>query len=458
MNTPADKSSEQINQRDRGPFWGRPAAEVIVFLVIVVFCIGAGFWWYWHSGPTPPDITRDDLEPAVAMVIEDARQNVIRHPRSWDAWGHLGMVLLAHKFPEEARVSFAQAESGSKDPRWPYYQGMILTLTDNSAAIAKFHQAANLCHHDEPDTPRLKLADALVEGGEWQEAKKEFDHLLRLESATYPHDPAHVLAHLGLARIALDQGDSKEALIHLEKAKSSPYSRKAAHALLATCYQMRGDSVSVKKELQIVAQLPGDLPPPDPFNDELIKLRVDKRSRFKKATQLLSENRLTEAADALQKLVEEFPDMDMAWRILGRTQLQMGNLGGAEHSLKTALRLHSDSVEGQYYLGLIMLNRKKYEAAKSYFIRAIELKPDHALSHYQLARCWKEQGDWHAAMESLETAIRCQPFMAEAHRDLGELLAQAGRIKDAREHLRQAIELDSSDERAKKLLSGLENP
>ena len=458
MNTPADKSPEQINQRDRRPFWVRPTVEVIVFLVIVVCCIAGGFWWYWHSGPTPPDITRVDLEPAVAMAIDDARQDVLRHPRSGDRWGHLGMVLLAHKFPEEARVCFAEAESGSKDPRWPYYQGMILTLTDNSAAIAKFRQAAKLCDHDEPDSPRLKLADALLEQGESQEAKKQFDYLLRLESATYPHDPAHTLAHLGLARIALDQSDPKEALTHLEKAKSSPYSRKAAHALQATYYQMQGDSVSTEKELQIVAQLAGDSPAPDPFNDELIRLRVDKRSRFKKATQLLSDNRLTEAADALQKLVEEFPDMDMAWRILGRTQLQMGNLAGAEHSLKTALRLHSDSVEGQYYLGLIMLNRKKYEAAKNYFLRAIELKPDHALSHYQLARCWKEQGDRDAAMESLETAIRCQPFMAEAHRDMGELLAQAGRTKDAREHLRQAVELDPSDERAKKLLERLELP
>jgi len=135
----------------------------------------------------------------------------------------------------------------------------------------------------------------------------------------------------------------------------------------------------------MVAQLPGDSAAPDRFSQELIELRVDRRSRFKKATQLLTDDRLSEAANALQKLVEEFPDMDMAWRILGRTQLQMGNLAVAEHSLKTALRIHPDSVEGQYYLGLVMLTRKKHEAAKSYFLRAIELKPDHALSHYKLS-------------------------------------------------------------------------
>jgi tetratricopeptide (TPR) repeat protein len=424
-----------------------------LFLLLVSSVV----YWYWHSAPTPPDVAREGLEPAVAAAIDDARQSVLRHPRSSNAWGHLGMVLLAHKFPEEARVCFAQTESGSKDPRWPYYQGMILTLTDNSAAIVKFRQAADLCPYDGPDSPRLKLAEAFLEQGESQEAKKQFDLLLRLESATYPHDPAHAVAHLGLAWLALDQGEWKEALTHLEKAKASRYSRKAAHALLASYYQMQGDAASAEKELQMVAQLPGDSAAPDRFSQELIELRVDRRSRFKKATQLLTDDRLSEAANALQKLVEEFPDMDMAWRILGRTQLQMGNLAVAEHSLKTALRIHPDSVEGQYYLGLVMLTRKKYEAAKSYFFRAIELKQDHALSHYQLARCLKEQGDRAAAIESLQTAIRCQPFMAEAHRDLGELLAQAGQIKEAREHLRQAVELDPKDEKAPRILEKLNN-
>jgi tetratricopeptide (TPR) repeat protein len=112
-------------------------------------------------------------------------------------------------------------------------------------------------------------------------------------------------------------------------------------------------------------------------------------------------------------------------------------------------------VEGQYYLGFVNMARKKYRAGKEYVLRAIEIKPDHALSHYQLARCWKELGDRAAAIESFETALRCQPFLAEAHRDLGELLAQAGQTKLAREHLRQAVELDPTDERARKLLDGL---
>jgi tetratricopeptide (TPR) repeat protein len=433
--------------RRKGRFW---QWVVIVTPILLLVSIGGGYWWYSHFGPEPPSVPREGLEPAVAAAIDAGRESVLRHPRSWTAWGHLGKVLLAHKFPEEARLCFVQAEYlDSKEPRWPYFQGIILSLTDNSTAIVEFRRAVDLCGN-EPENPRLKLAEALVEDGNSEAALKQFELLLQ-------DKPSHPLAHLGLARLAMDRNDWKETQVHLQYAADSPYSRKAAHALLASYYQLHGDAVSAEKELRLVAQLPNDSVSPDPFNDELVALRVDRRSRFKKATQLLVEKRLTEAADALQKLVEEFPDMDMAWRILGRTQLQMGDLPGAEHSLKTALRLHPDSVEGQYYLGLLSLTRKKYEVAKSYFQRAIELKPDYALAHYQLARCFSGQGERAHAIQELQTALQCQPYLAEAHRDLGELLALNGQAKEAAEHLRQAVELDRTDEKAQKILEKLKN-
>jgi tetratricopeptide (TPR) repeat protein len=392
------------------------------------------------------------LEPAVVSAIDAARKEVLRHRRSSAAWGHLGKVLLAHKFPEEARVCFVQAENlEPKEARWPYFQGVIFTLTDNSAAISKFQRAAELCPHNEPDSPRLKLANALYEQGDSDAAKIQFQLLIR-------DKPSNPMAHLGLARLAFGRNDWEDALVHIEKATVSPFSRKAAYAVLATIKKHRGDTKWLDEHFRLISEMPGDQAWPDPFNDELVELRVDKRSRYKNAALLVAKNSLPEAADALQKLVEEDPDLDMAWRLLGRTQLQMGDLNGAEVSLKTALRIDPDSVEGQYYLGYVTLAQKRYPAAKEHFLRVIELKPDHAQAHYQLARCYSGQGDRKAAIESLETALHCQPFMVEAHRDLGELLAQTGQNKEAREHIRQAVELDPKDEQAKKLLEELKVP
>src|SRR5262249_35257757 len=173
---------------------------------------------------------------------------------------------------------------------------------------------------------RLKLAEGLIEHGDWDRAKEQFD-LLRQDNFENP------LAHLGLGRVALERGDWMEARHRLKLAAVSPYSRKAAHALLASSYQLQGDAVSMEKELQSVKDLPNDLPWPDPYIDEIVDLRVDKRSRYKKAAELVAVNYLPEAVVALEKLVEEYPDLDIAWRLLGRTQLQMGDLTSAEQSL-----------------------------------------------------------------------------------------------------------------------------
>src|SRR5262249_38264419 len=151
---------------------------------ILLVCGGAiygSIYWYRLFGPQPPTISREGLEPAVADAIDSARQSVLNHARSGNEWGHLGKVFLAHKFPEEARVCFVQAETlEPNEPRWPYYQGFILALTDNASSTAKYRRVADLSGHH-ADCARLKLAEGLIEHGDWDRAKEQFD-LLRQDN------------------------------------------------------------------------------------------------------------------------------------------------------------------------------------------------------------------------------------------------------------------------------------
>src|SRR5262249_60847053 len=68
----------------------------------------------------------DGIDPSVAKSIRTAQQKVNETPRSAEAWGHLGMLLHAHVFAEEARVCYVEAERrDNKDPRWPYLQANL---------------------------------------------------------------------------------------------------------------------------------------------------------------------------------------------------------------------------------------------------------------------------------------------------------------------------------------------
>jgi tetratricopeptide (TPR) repeat protein len=405
-----------------------------------------GYFWFTRTGAEPPVVSSEGIEPAVWAAIEEARNAVHRQPRSEAAWGRLGMVLLAHKIAHEADVCFAQAEKlDPRELRWPYYRGVIQSLEGApSLAIPKFQQAAEI-GGDRPDALRLKLAEVLTEQGRITEAREQYERLLAL-------DPVHSLAHLGLARLAYDQGELEECQAHLKVSAASSFSRKASHALLAALYERQADQSAAEREAQMVAQLPGDSVWPDPFSEELVPLRVDRRSRFKKATQLMAQRKIKEAIDTLNELIRDAPDFDVAWLKLGHILYQAGEPAKAERALLRSLELKPESVEGQYYMGTVILSQGRFREAEPYFRKATELKPDDALAHHGLGRCLKLAGDNQGAIQEFRTAVSCYPNLAEAHRDLAELLAQNGMKSEALEHLRQAVELDPADLRAKKLL------
>jgi cytochrome c-type biogenesis protein CcmH/NrfG len=117
----------------------------MIILIAAGACLAGGVALYvgtLRPRPSPPVVARAEVEPAVWAVIENARQAVQASPRSAQAWGRLGMVLLAHRFPAEAVICFKEAEkSDGLDLRWPYYLGMALALTDTEAAMHHWQRA-----------------------------------------------------------------------------------------------------------------------------------------------------------------------------------------------------------------------------------------------------------------------------------------------------------------------------
>src|SRR5437868_5647204 len=97
-----------------------------------------GYLWYQSTAPRPPALDLEGKDPAIVAAVQEARTAVLQASRSARAWGQLGMVLAAHQFTAEANACFAQAERlNPKEPRWPYYQGVALSLGDPEAAIPK---------------------------------------------------------------------------------------------------------------------------------------------------------------------------------------------------------------------------------------------------------------------------------------------------------------------------------
>ena len=438
--------------------WKKSRPWPAVAFLVVSAVAAASAWLAWHrstSSPAAeeaaimqiPTLNLAGVDPAIRRALEAAQAAVERSRGSADAWGQLGKVLLAHDFHFPADACLAQAER--LDPakaRWPYLRGVALLSADPpdpSAAIAKFQRAVEL-GGDHPDALRLRLAEALLGQDRLEEAEQQFGRVLEL-------NPANARAHLGLARLAVRRGDAEKSRSHLERAMADPHKRKAARILWAEVQQRLGKEPS-PDESREVARLPDDVSWPDPYMQEVSRVRTGMKANLRRAENLLKRNHPVEAIALLQNVVKEYPDSYYAWLILGRALTRQKNLKAAEHALETAFKLAPESPETQFYLGVVLHYQGNYRRAETLFRGAAEAKPNFAEAHYNLGHCLVEKGDRAGAVEAFRAALRCQADFGDAHTSLGLQLVEIGRYAEALAHAQLALRYNPSDATAKKLV------
>ena len=435
----------------QGAAHGRRRYRLIMAAVLgccMLALAALGLVWYRTRVPEFPHLALEGKDPAIVHAVEQARVAVLQSPRSGAAWGQLGMILAAHDFTAEADICFARAESlDPQQPRWPYYQAVDLSRGEPEAAIAKFQRAVELCASS-PDAPRLRLAEMLFKQGRIGEAE---DHLrLLLEQ-----DSNHPRAHLGLARAAYERGLLEDSVGHLQAALADSRTRKAAHILRAQIYQQRGAAGAAKEDQRRASSLPNDPAWPDPFVEEVARLRTGRQAALERADTALRRGRIDEAIAVLEQTLHDYPDSDWAWYLLGKARVAGKEWRAAERSLRRAAELAPGSAEIQFNLGIAMYGLKDWREAAAHFRRAVELKPDYALAHYDLGLCLLEVGNRTAALESVRKALQAQPSLVEAHTLLGELLIQRGEVAEALQHVQSALTLSPGNQKAVRLMASI---
>ena len=393
----------------------------------------------------PPTLEATDVDPAVMKAIRAARLAVVQSPHAAERWGRLAMIFKAHGFPSEANACFAQAEQlDPGEPRWCYHQAIELAERDPDMAIAKLQKAIEL-FGSSIEAPQLRLGELLFRQGRFDEAEQQFRYVLA-------QHPGHVRAHLDLARLAVERGELQTSLSHLQYSLADKRTQKASCILAAEVQQRLGNAAAAEQQRRQAGQLPEDPPWPDPYIDEIGRLRTGKQVGLARADRLLSQDRFSEAIALLRDIVRDYPDSDWAWLLLGRAFLGRKELPAAEEALRKAAGLGSASIEVQFYLGVVLLLREDPRAAANCFRRAIQIKPDFAEAHHNLGYCLLRQGDQTGAIEAFRRAVLCKPNYGDAQRALGDLLAQKGQLGESLVHLRYALQLNPADPQTKKLL------
>jgi tetratricopeptide (TPR) repeat protein len=416
----------------------------------VAALVGLGGWygWRWATTPQLPELPAEG-DRGMLQAIEEASQEVRRHPRSGQSWGTLGMVLTNYHHDAAALTCFGHAERfDPKNPTWPYLSASQSTrLGDVRHTFSSLRKALSLARTPEERSAILfKLATVLAQEGDAEEAEQYVQQLRNLD----PDDPRVPFAE-GL--LAATQNDQAKARERLGKLADHPQFRKRVNTLLSTLTE--GDQDLALKYQQTADKLPPDEPLSDPFEREVARHVVWQKKPLADFLQLQQQGRHEDALELLRQQVREAPDAENCFT-LGFTLCRTDRFEEAAGHLRKSLTFDPKTPRAHLFLGVALLGQaeqlernegrsrtstKLAQDAVAAEDEAIKLQRNLADAHLMRGRALKQLGRTDDALEAFREAVRCQPETAEMHQCLGETLAESGQLSEGLQCLETAARL-----------------
>lgn len=335
-----------------------------------------------------------------------------------------------------------------REPRWRYFLGLAQLVDNPMAAITNLAQAVRLFPEGE-SAPRLKLADTLLNLGRLDEARILYQQVQQ-------RDPDSAPARLGLGKVAIAQDRVVEAAELLDAATDNPSTRRAAYRLLLNIHQRLGHTNQAEQVARILADLPNDTPIPDPHLSEVEQFKQGEMVSVDRADEWIKAGRVQEAAQLLEKTVQDYPKSDRAMFLLGRARQRLGDAAGAEAILTRAVAIAPGSVEAQMQLGIVRMGRGRAKAAQPCFRSAIQSKPNLAQAWFNLGLSLGGEVNRAESIAAFREAIRLKPDLIEAYLGLAVALRADGQYPAAAEELHRALALQPDDAMRQKLLTQLQ--
>lgn len=310
---------------------------------------------------------------------------------SWHSWSPNGRWLV---FSSKANSIYTQLFLTHIDEQGNSSPAVLLdrfTAPDRAANIPEFVNAkpsaiARIHEQFLDDYSYLRAGIASLKASDPKLAEQEYRKALEL-------NPQNVGAHVDLAYILLNRGETEEGKTHIDEALRLDPNRA----------YLKGGIVSLKTNDPEVAE-----------------------QRFRKALELNPQNIAAH--------------VDLAYILLNRGQIEEGMV-----HVNEALKLDPNHAEARFNLGLGMLLGNKPEEAARCFERVIELKPDYADAHLQLGILLAKRNQPREAISHLSRAAELKPDDGQTHFSLGVLLAGQGRLDDAVAHYAKAAQLKPDD-------------
>ena len=529
-------------RRPRWLAWAAVAAVAAAVLYVGVSQVRRAA--YAARLPALPELSGQP--PALREHLEAADRAARDRPTSAEAVGALGIAYHADLFLDHADRAYAAAEALSGGAwRWTYYRALAAGTRGDTGGLA---DGMRRVVADAPDFGPAwwRLGEAEFKAGRYDRAAEAWRRALPLaepapaagagargaeadaagpgaeagaagpgaeagaagpgaeagaagpgaESGAAapptrraPGPPVSAYAALGLARVALVEGDARAAADRLEGLTSEAPGFGPAFRLLADAYATLGRADDAARAVRTADRLPRYDAYLDPLSETLVResrsttfllqqaatadlatnaawreylirraLEFDPDHAVALAelvTTLRGVRRYEEALELLERRRRERPDDFGVLADIGRTLSALGRYAEAEETLRRALE-GLDNAPTRYELGLALDEAGRPSEAIAEYRRALDRNPNHLESLNNLGAALANQGRMDEAARHFERLIAVDPENADAHANLGFALAAAGARARAVAAFREALRLDPDHAEARGALQDIE--
>ncbi|MDF5718417.1 MAG: tetratricopeptide repeat protein [Rhizonema sp. NSF051] len=145
---------------------------------------------------------------------------------------------------------------------------------------------------------------------------------------------------------------------------------------------------------------------------------------------------------AFRQALQRDPNIGLARNYLGNIMLQQNRLNAAVQEYGEAIRINPNIVEAYYNLGLALHKQGQKEAAITAYRQALIIDPTMASAQYNLGLALYEQGQKEEAIAAYQHAITLDSSNANAYFNLAIAQQEQGRIPEAITTYHKYIQLD----------------